>query len=312
MGESRGGLASRVGLAVNPVAGQFIAGVVAVDASRSNPPEHVLSDEKFATLSGEQIYLFLISQEELIWYAEWMECTNEQAFNQVIMNALEEIEASAVSEALLVPENAYTPLSVTSDGWKPAQNAWQTLVPGIDLMECTLHGRKRVDVTLDAYAKAHPNLSHQDRSQIKAGFDHIFAAPSLAAFSQRLRRQMEQYQDEPILLKRLNIIKAKRFLFTNHLKFANAPAFSSALDRSMRFLDEKLQSFGQFRATDSIDPMLNGWAIVNNLRPFLPDAKKAGQSLAQVFGAQLNGLPWMEALNLCTVGTLGKLVLTNN
>ena len=82
----------------------------------------------------------------------------------------------------------------------------------------------------------------------------------------------------------------------------------SEADRSMRFLDEKLQSFGQFRATDSIDPMLNAWAIVNNLRSFLPDAKKAGQSLAEFFGAKLYGLPWMEALNLCTVGTLAQLV----
>lgn len=58
--------------------------------------------------------------------------------------------------------------------------------------------------------------------------------------------------------------------------------------------------------------MLNAWAIVNNLREFLPDAKKAGQSLAEFFGARLHGLPWMEAVNLCTVGALDKLVLLNN
>jgi hypothetical protein len=55
----------------------------------------------------------------------------------------------------------------------------------------------------------------------------------------------------------------------------------------MRFLDEKLRSFGHFRAINSIDPMLNAWAIVNNLKAFLPGAKKAGQSLAQFFGGQL-------------------------
>jgi hypothetical protein len=76
----------------------------------------------------------------------------------------------------------------------------------------------------------------------------------------------------------------------------------------MRFLDEKLLSFGQFRTPDSINPMLNAWAIVNNLRAFLPDAKKAGQSLAEFFGAELRGIPWMEALNLCTVGGLSKLL----
>ena len=272
----------------------------------------MLSDEKFARLNREQIYLFLVSQEELIWYAEWMGSTDENSFNEVIMNALGVIEQATLDEELLPPDASYTPKSVTLDGWKPAQNAWETQVPGIHINECNLHGRKRVDVTLDDYAKAHSDLSVLERQCIKAEFDKIFAAPSLAAFSQRLRRKIEQYQDEPILLKRLNILKEKRFLFTNHLKFDGAPAFSSALDRSMRFLAEKLQSFGQFRVPHSIDPMLNGWAIVNNLRAFLPDAKKAGQSLAESFGAQLHGLPWVEALNLCTVGALGDLVTPYN
>ncbi len=272
----------------------------------------MLSDEKFAQLNREQIYLFLVSQKELIWYAEWMESTDEASFNEVIMNALGNIEQAAQREEVLASDTSYAPESVTTDGWKPAQTAWETQVPGISLNECLLHGRKRVDVTLDEYAKAHPDLSNEARQSLKDKFDHIFEAPSLATFSQRLRRMIEHYQEDPILLKRLTILKEKRFLFTNHLRFHNAPAFSSALDRSMRFLDEKLQSFGQFRATESLDPMLNAWAIVNNLRPFLPDAKKAGQSLAEFFGANLHGLPWMEALNLCTVGALGALLTPNN
>jgi hypothetical protein len=76
----------------------------------------------------------------------------------------------------------------------------------------------------------------------------------------------------------------------------------------MRFLDKKLQTFGQYRAVEAIDPMLNAWAIVNNLRKFLPGAHKAGRSLAQVFGAKLQGIPWMEVLNLCSVGNLDALI----
>jgi hypothetical protein len=55
--------------------------------------------------------------------------------------------------------------------------------------------------------------------------------------------------------------------------------------------------------------MLNAWAIVNNLRKFLPDALKARQSLAEHFGAQLRGTPWMAALNLCTVGNLDAMTM---
>ncbi|MEL6456446.1 MAG: hypothetical protein AAFQ40_17240 [Cyanobacteria bacterium J06623_5] len=292
------------------MAGQLTARVVVADALGSNPPAHILTDEKFACLNGSRIYLFLLSQEELIWYTQWLSHTDEAAFNEGIVNALGTIEAAGQTENLWSPEVFYKPESVTLDGWEPAQKAWQTLVPGINLIECNLHGRKRVTATLTDLSKAHPDLPYQARQQLKNDFDHIFAAPSLAAFSQRIRRLKEQHADEPILLKRLDILTKKRRLFTNHLKFESAPAFSSALDRAMRFLDEKLLSFGQFRAVDSIDPMLNAWAIVNNLRPFLPDAKKAGQSLAETFGANFHGIPWMEALNLCSVAALDKLIQT--
>ena len=308
MESSRSGLASGLGVASSPMARRFNPGLSAVDAVGPYPRAHILTDEKFARLNGEQIYLFLLSQEELIWYVEWMERTDEASFNTVIVNALGGIEASGQTENLWAPDVFYTPQSVTTDGWKPVQNAWQTLVPGIDLIECNLHGRKRVSATLKDHAKANPDLSSHDRQQLKDEFDHIFAASSLAAFSQRIRRRREQHTEDPILLKRLEILTGKRVMFTNHLKFERAPAFSSALDRSMRFLDEKLLSFGQFRAADSIEHGLNAWAIVNNLRPFLPDAKKAGRSLAEFFGAQLHGLPWMEALNLCSVAALDKLV----
>jgi len=175
-------------------------------------------------------------------------------------------------------------------------------------MECKLHGNKRVSLSLNDYVKAHPELSSQQLQQVKDDLNSILAAPSLAAFSQRIRRNLVRYQDEPMLLKRLNILKDKRFRFTNALKFDAAPAYSAPLDRSMRFLDEKLQSFGQFRVDHAIDPMLNAWAIVNNLRTFLPGAQKAGQSLVEFFGAKVKGIPWMEVLNLCTVGNLQNLI----
>lgn len=310
MESSRGGLASGLGVAFSAMVRQFNPRVVDADATGAYPPAHILTDEKFATLNGTQIYLFLLSQEELIWYTEWMERTDEAAFSEVIVNALGTIESAGQTEELWSPEVFYTPKSATTDGWQAVQNAWKTLVPGIDLIECNLHGRKRVSATLKEFSKAHPDSPYPDRQQLKTDFDQVFAAPSLAAFSQRIRRLREQHADEPILLKRLDILFQKRVMFTNHLKFESAPAFSSALDRSMRFLDEKLLSFGQFRATDSIDPILNAWAIVNNLRPFLPDAKKAGQSLAEFFGAELHNIPWMEALNLCSVTALDQLLPT--
>lgn len=237
-----------------------------------------------------------------------MTSIDESAFTQEIEDFLAVMNETAQVSGKLEPDDEYVPLSVNTDGCEAAQNAWEANVPKIILIECNLHGRKRVSATLDDYAKEEPKLSHEDLQSIKNDIDSVFTAPSLAAFSQRVRRNLERYKDEPILVKRLNILKQKRFLFTNYLKVEDASAYSAPLDRSMRFLDEKLQTFGQFRADVSINPMVNAWSIVNNLRAFLPDAQKAGQSLAEFFGAKLRGLPWMEALNLCTVGNLDRLV----
>jgi len=274
------------------------------------PPKHLLSDEKFAVLNGTKVYLFLVSEQELIWYGKWMATTDEACFTQTIEAFCVGMDEAARETEYLEAEDEYVPLSATTDGWLAAQNAWVEVVPRLSLIECKLHGNKRVSFSLDEYLKAHPDLSSERRQQVQDDLNSILKAPSLAAFSQRIRRNLTRYHDEPILVKRLNILKEKRFRFTNALKFEEAPAYSAPLDRSIRFLNEKVEVSGQFRAEQAIDPMLNAWAIVNNLRTFLPGAQKAGQSLAQFFGAKVKGIPWMEVLNLCTVGSLQNLIPT--
>ena len=287
---------------------EFIAGLSRPNEFGTLPPVHLLSDEKFAVLNGERLYLFLASEQELIWYGASIDSIDEAAFTQAIGDFLAIMDDTAQVSGHLGSEDEYVPVSVNTDGCEAAQNGWEENVSKVILIECNLHGRKRVTASLNDYAKEHPNLANEELQTVKDDLNCVLTAPSLSAFSQRVRRNLERYKDEPILVKRLNILKQKRFLFTNHLKLEDASAFSAPLDRSMRFLDEKLQTFGQFRGEKSIDPMLNAWAIVNNLRAFLPDAKKAGQSLAEFFGAKLKGISWMEALNLCTVGNLDTLI----
>lgn len=241
-----------------------------------------------------------------------MDATDKATFQTTIHRFLTGMDAAAQASGSSASNQSYAPVSVTTDGWRPAQNAWATEVLGIDVIECTLHGKKRVSATLDKVSQEHPDWSADQRQRLKHDLDSVLDAPSLAAYAQRVRRHRERYADHPTVLQRLEILKDKRFLFTNHLKHDQAPAYSAPLDRSMRFLDEKLQVSGQYRAETAINPMLNAWAIVNNLRPFLPDAIKAGQSLAQHFGAKLQGIPWMEALNLCTVGNLDTLTLSTS
>ena len=126
--------------------------------------------------------MFLIAQGELIWDGEWLESTTEDSFDAAIGRFLETMDTAATQQQWLEPNEQYDPVAVTTDGWRPGQNAWENQVPDITLIECNLHGRKRVDITLDEYAKSHPDLSSQEREQIKTDFDQIFAAPTVSAF----------------------------------------------------------------------------------------------------------------------------------
>lgn len=188
----------------------------------ANPPEHLLSDEKFAELNGERLYLFLVSEQELVWYGESMSTLDESAFAEAIEQFLTLMDDAANATEGLEAAEDYHPVSVTTDGCEAAQHGWKKEVESIGLIECSLHGRKRVSSTLADFAQAHPELSPEQYQKVKDDLDSIFTAPSLAACSQRIRRHLERYRDEPILVKRLNILKQKRFLFTNHLKFEQA------------------------------------------------------------------------------------------
>jgi len=74
----------------------------------------------------------------------------------------------------------------------------------------------------------HP-LTKQELQQLKQKFGHLFAAPSVKAYSQRLRRLHAAYEDDPVIDKRLTILKHKQFLFTDYLNFCNASPFLAPL-----------------------------------------------------------------------------------
>ena len=53
----------------------------------------------------------------------------------------------------------------------------------------------------------HPELTHEDLQTLKQQFGHLWAAPSVTVYSQRLRRLDEAHAKDPILSKRLTILK---------------------------------------------------------------------------------------------------------
>ena len=81
------------------MAGESDAGRSGVNESRANPPDHLLSDEKFAELNGERLYLFLVSEQELVWHTELMSNLDEPTFAQKVENFLTVMEDTANATA---------------------------------------------------------------------------------------------------------------------------------------------------------------------------------------------------------------------
>ena len=80
------------------------------------------------------------------------------------------------------------------------------------------------------------------------------------------------------------------------------PKTTTALDQLFKFLDRKLCSMQTLRTGLSARATVNAWAIVRNFWRYLPGAKRAGQSPVEIAGADLQGIPWLQVLNLLTVG----------
>ena len=175
-------------------------------------PESVLSDEKFAHLDGLPIYLFTVSQGELIWHIQKLEQISQAAFEPAIAQYLETVNQQLLTLQLASADDPYAPTTVTTDGWEQSRDAWRKLSPNSHLLECRWHGLKRISSSLEDYQLANPEVTEDTLHKLKQQIEHLWEAPSRAKFSQRLRRLRETWGEDKILSRRFEILKNKRFL----------------------------------------------------------------------------------------------------
>ena len=74
----------------------------------------------------------------------------------------------------------------------------------------------------------------------------------------------------------------------------NLALTSNSIDRIFKRFELKFSSMQQFRTGVSGKATLNAWGIVYNFRHFGKDAKRQGQSPAELAGVELEGLPWFQ------------------
>jgi hypothetical protein len=256
------------------------------------PPRYIITDEKFTHEAGHRTYVPAMVQQELLWAIDYVEQTDEETLRAFYRAFLREVQA-------VYPD--YRLRGALQDGWQPAQKALQAVCPHVVLGECHLHAQRRMAQALVDYHKQHPEVSPPELQALQAQHDHVLEAPRLFTFAQRLRRLPEVFCADPVLQKRYASLQRKKQRFTAWTT-KPLPKTTTALDQLFKWLDRKLFSMQTLHEGVSARATANAWAIVRNFWRYLPGAKRAGQSPVELAGADLKGVPWLQVLNLLTMG----------
>jgi hypothetical protein len=191
--------------------------------------------------------------------------------------------------------------AITSDGWPAILRAVREELASTIHLLCYFHAKHNIFETLEKYRRAKKlPASAPELTQWRQAFFEVLEAPSKKLYRARLRTLTKRVSDEPILLARCQSLSRKINHNTYRLRSPLLSATTSRLELTFKFLTRKMESHYSFRRSKckAAQKSLTTWALVRNFVPYLPGAKFAGQSPAELAGADLEGLPWLQYVNL--------------
>ena len=191
--------------------------------------------------------------------------------------------------------------AITTDGWPAILRAVREELEGTIHLLCYFHAKKNVFETLEKYRRARKLPQYApELTQLQQDFFDILDAPDAKRYRARLRKLTKQVADEPILLARCESSQKKSNFNTLRLRSPLLAATTSLVELSFKFLTRKVESMYSFRKSrcNSAQKSLTVWALVRNFVPYLPGAKYAGLCPAELAGVDLEGLPWLQFVNL--------------
>jgi hypothetical protein len=259
------------------------------------PPSHVIEDEKHLRQSGEKAYVPMIyaPKEALIWWIDYIDSVSEAALTA----SLERFKA--ISERLGQITGA------TVDGWDPAQNALRQAFPGVTLAECHLHAMLKFAEHLATYKRqrktAGKPVLEAEETQIRDAFLRVLQAATEQEYQRALDELPQAFDSDP-LASRKQSLTAKQTLFQAWITDGKLALVSTALDQCMKFLNRKQDNMQTLRNDHSGLATMNAWAITRNCWRFLKGALRAGLSPLELAGADFQGIPWMQLVNLVLSG----------
>lgn len=256
-------------------------------------PEDVVADEKHTRQCGERVYVATTAGGGCLLGA----AVTTAASTEALQKGYGEFAAEARA---LSPE--YEPRSVCTDGWPATQQAWRQLFPRIVVIACFLPAVLKIK---DRYRRG----KHQLHTLLDKAW-RVYAAPTKAAFAQRLRRLREWAQ---AALEAGAVREAVLSLCRQGPSFAQAyhcpgaARTSNQVDRLMDYQDRLLYGMRYLHGTPgSARLAVRAMALLWNFHPYGARLRRGDPQRRSPF-ADLNGFQyhdnWLH--NLLIASSLG-------
>jgi hypothetical protein len=230
--------------------------VVGTTVRRAEMPAHLLADEHHQPLDGRKVYIATTVGGGCCLGAEPAEAAGTDHLKAAYAVFKEEARDVA-------PD--YTPVTVSTDGWKGTQAAWKALFKPVVILLCFLHGwlqiRDRAKHLKDLFSEA---------SRRVWGAYH---APDRRSFGQRLRR-LREWADghlSGVVLETVLDLCRKGRRFAVASRHPGGHRTSNMLDRQMRgmnrYFDHGQHLHGSLGACRL---HCRAWVLLWNFAPWHP------------------------------------------
>lgn len=248
-------------------------------------PEHLLADEKFTSLNGQEVYVATTVGNDVVLGAS-LALTAQT-------DLLEQAYSDFKREALRLSPT-YIPKTLNLDGWKQTKEAWLHLFPTLIIIRCFLHAFLRIRERCKNYP-VYPRL----QSLIWRIYHAKTPRNYYYHFNKFLTFAQQQLRGEA--LKAVERFKAKRPELLQGLFHPGCHRVSTMLERHMQSMTRCLYMGRDFHGhRRSAHLLVRSWALLHNFLPYCPRARLRSGALFTSPFHKLNAFTyrtcWLENL----------------
>jgi hypothetical protein len=248
-------------------------------------PEHLLADEKFTSLNGQEVYVATTVGNDVVLGA---------AVTLTMQTDDLEVAYSEFKREALRLNPSYMPKTLNLDGWRQTKAAWLRLFPALIIIRCFLHAflRIRDRCKNDArYARLQYLLWRIYHAKSQSNYYYHYSK-FLAFAQQHLKGEA---------LKAVERFQQKRAELLTGLFHPGCHRVSTMLERHMQPMTRCLYMGRDFHGHRvSAHLLVRSWALLHNFQPYCPRARlRSGRSFTSPFH-KFNGrcyrTCWLENL----------------